>query len=196
MLAIDWYGRPCCTVELQTLKRLGSAVAESVRAKSKITTMTRSIDYSAPRIDARAESHTIPENVISPERYKIHNPEENYLDGPNSRIRSLESLKPRRIIDWSERFEAGTYWEKCRRADRICMLQVITYEGGISGPYRPPRAEPRSGNAEAFSRGPYGTPSSRQGNAAHPHMSTFTMHESEAVEILHGSETDAFKSST
>jgi len=77
----------------------------------------------------------VPGNVISPERYKIHNRAEDYLDGPSSRIRDLESLKSRRIIDQSRRrFETGGPTEKNVGVSNRTPSNYA-YEGGISGSY-------------------------------------------------------------
>lgn len=107
------------TVELQPLERLRRGVAAGVvRAKSKITTMTRSIDYSAPRTDTRtvpayrgmlfprsdtkyitARRTTWTDRTLELETWVIKVPKDNWLVSKEIRDR-------------------GTYWEKCRCIDQ------------------------------------------------------------------------------
>lgn len=80
------------TVELQPVERSRRGAARP-GGRSRACEIKNHDDDAIDRLFRAANGYPyrarVPGNVISLERYKIHNRAEDYLDGPNSRIRDL-----------------------------------------------------------------------------------------------------------
>lgn len=111
----DWNGRSWWCNRWITASRTMAArwPAGVVRAKSKITTMTRSIDYSAPRTDTRIPAYR---GMLFPRS------DTKYITARRTtwtgRALELETWVIKVLKDnWpvsKEIRDRGTYWEKCR----------------------------------------------------------------------------------